>query len=126
MAKTACAVPGCTRPPRRRGYCGMHHQRIIRSGSPGEAAPRHAAPFAGRAVNSDGYIVVTRPGHPLAGHLGRIYEHRLVAWEAGILTDPSQLVHHINGDRGDNRPENLAVHSRASHASLHHKGRTRS
>ena len=45
--------------------------------------------------------------------------------EEEILNRPlekDEVVHHINGDKHDNSPENLQVMTRAEHASLHHKG----
>ncbi len=48
------------------------------------------------------------------------YEHRLVAEE--ILERRlvfGEVVHHINGRRDDNRPENLCVMSRVNHDRYH-------
>jgi HNH endonuclease len=114
-----CSVDKCKKSARRRGMCGMHDQRVRRSGNPGEPEPRCAANGTGRNKMLNGYIMVTRPGHPLAGARGRVYEHRLVVWDAGLLTDPTLAVHHRNGDRADNRIENLEVLSHADHLRLH-------
>lgn len=84
-------------------------------------------------VDSDGYRIVSAPGHPQARDDGSIREHRLVlfdsigggrhpchwcGWEVdwAITYRPggsveerwnALIVDHLNGDRLDNRPENL-------------------
>ena len=64
-----------------------------------------------------GYLRVFRPGHPLAARDGYVLEHRLVVYEAGIPIPPGHHVHHLNGDKMDNRLENLVVLP----ASAHHR-----
>src|ERR1700690_3498728 len=72
-----------------------------------------------RRVRHDGYVDVWMPDHPLARRDGYASEHRVVAWDAGLLTDPGQVVHHLNGDKADNRIENLSPLATGEHT-LHH------
>jgi hypothetical protein len=65
-------------------------------------------------LTPQGYVALHRPGHPNANAAGRILEHRLVMAEhLGRPLAPHENVHHINGDRSDNRLENLELWSSA-------------
>lgn len=81
-----------------------------------------------------GYYWVYRPDHPFSvGKTGYVLEHRIVA-EKYLLNDENSvvidgkrylardwIVHHKNGVRTDNRPENLEVMKKGEHTSIHNK-----
>jgi hypothetical protein len=64
----------------------------------------------GRTKDADGYIKIYMPGHPRANKQGRVYEHIFVMGEKLGKPVPRDFhVHHLNGVRSDNRPENLEL-----------------
>lgn len=75
----------------------------------------------GRIRTKAGYIMVKSPSHPNCRSDGYVFEHRLV-WEQanGRLLRRDESVHHLNGIKDDNRPENLTVSSHADHMRHHH------
>ncbi len=77
-----------------------------------------------RVIASNGYVLVKARDNPMADVRGYVYEHRLVASQAlGRTLSPTETVHHINGDRLDNRAENLQVVSQSEHAKHHARER---
>jgi hypothetical protein len=51
--------------------------------------------------------------HPRGGSSGYVFEHILVAEEIlGRYLTPDETIHHRNGVRDDNRPENLELWTR--------------
>lgn len=99
-----CKVTGCNKPVFRKysGLCCMHHWRLIKYNDPGEPGRRKAHNGAGWD-STDGYRGCSQNG------VSR-YVHRIVMEEyLGRPLLKSENVHHINGDRQDNRIENLEI-----------------
>ena len=102
-----------------------HAMRTQRTGP--RSGPGHPNWNGGRTLDSDGYVTLWMPDHPNARENGRVLEHRFVMSE--ILGRPladHEVVHHRNGVKDDNRPENLAIfESNADHLRHELTGRPR-
>ena len=105
-----CRAPGCDQKPKRKNLCGAHIARFERGGEESLALPigyKGMRGYSKRQINRSGYVVVwdrTKTKNAL--------EHRLVMEEfLGRALTSEETVHHINGDRVDNRIENLELWS---------------
>lgn len=72
-----------------------------------------------RRDRKDGYVELWSPGHPTAHKDSYALEHRLMAWDAGMLTNLADQVHHRNEVRNDNRLDNFEIKDAARHAREH-------
>lgn len=114
-----CSVEGCERTDiHARGWCSKHYQRWKAHGDP--VYTKRPTYGTGRRIK-EGYVDIWEPNHPLAREDGYVFEHRKVAWDAGILTDPTMQVHHIDHDRQNNELSNLQVVTVDGHIRDHHK-----
>ena len=68
----------------------------------------------GRIVDKSGYVSLWMPEHPNCRSAGYVHEHRVVMSKIiGRPLKSNENVHHKNGIRSDNRPENLELWVRA-------------
>ena len=117
--QATCCVAGCLKRPVNRWMCSKHAQQrntgiIDEQGNQlrdllSNGKKRERERWVGSS--RDGYVLRAAPeGHPHARADGTIFEHRLVMeQQLGRYLEEWELVHHKNGIRADNRPENLEL-----------------
>lgn len=91
------------------GCCSNCHKKI-----PWDAKYNNKPHF--KHKTSGGYIAIYDPKHPMADCVGRIMEHRyIMAKHIGRNLTDLEIVHHINGNKKDNRIENLELVNKHTH-----------
>lgn len=67
-----------------------------------------------------GYIREYNPFHPYGSRRGLVMQHRLVVErKIGRILSRSEVVHHLDGDRTNNHPDNLELMENQSHHIKH-------
>jgi HNH endonuclease len=105
--KRDCDFPGCQNRHYALGYCQGHRLQLLEQ--------RPLAPLRekrGWRLNR-GYVLIYDPTHPNAHKTGYVAEHtKVMAAMLGRPLERFEEVHHKNGIRSDNRPENLELSAR--------------
>lgn len=103
-----CTVRGCVQLQAAKGLCPKHYQRHLIHGD--TSVTFRSDQYGKGSITYKGYRILSKPGHPNASKHGKISEHRWIM--ANMLGRPllaTEVVHHLNGNRLDNRPENLEL-----------------
>lgn len=95
--------------------CKKHGIKTQRTGP--RSGKGHPEWRGGRRIDADGYICIYKPDHPFCRNDKTVLEHRLVMEEIlGRYLHPSEVVHHIDGDKQNNDIDNLQLYaSNADH-----------
>lgn len=111
-----CIVEGCEKRPINRWMCNKHTLQREAGIIDGEGNKLRELITPGRRpkerrATKHGYILVRAPlGHPGARRDGSILEHRLVMEDLiGRYLEPYEIIHHTDGDPGNNHPDNLQL-----------------
>lgn len=101
--------------------CGCLQKDTITAISVAKTGPANNFWKGGAPIkDAHGYRLLKAKDHPYARKIGYVNEHRLVMEKIlGRYLHPDETVHHKNGIRDDNRPENLELR-----AGKHGKGQT--
>lgn len=74
----------------------------------------------GRYIDRHGYVRIYAAGDPHSTTNGWAFEHRIVMSEKiGRALLPVEHVHHIDGNKANNNPENLMIVSVSNHTRMH-------
>lgn len=101
--------------------CGKERRFIPGHNTRLRIGPKHPG-YKGGSNGSKLYVIVYDRTHPYADKKHRIQQHRVVMEKhIGRYLRRDEVVHHINGNKKDNRIENLQLMTRPEHQSFHHK-----
>lgn len=141
----SCLYKGCNRPHEAKGFCTMHYSRLRKHNNiehtykkKGKCSICNNIHYAKKFCKMH-YERFKKYGDPNFKKMndfgnGWIYdgyrhyeingikyrEHRsIIEAKIGRNLTYNEVVHHINGIKDDNRPENLMIMDRSKHSSMH-------
>jgi hypothetical protein len=105
-----CELEDCHLPAKVKHLCSKHYERWRKYGDTSQIKKKYRRDYD-RKINRYGYVEIYRPDHPNAmPSTGWALEHRIIMSDhlnRPLLEDEN--VHHRNGNRTDNRIENLEL-----------------
>jgi hypothetical protein len=123
-----CSIKGCNGKHQAKGFCSPHYHRWKRTRNPNPDKPVGARTgkfnscWRGGEINLiSGRVLIYSPNHPHP-NTGGVYVFRsrlVVEKRLGRFLLPSEIVHHKNGIRSDDRDENLEYMTQSRHAKIH-------
>ena len=105
-----CTLEGCEKKHYGQGYCIKHQRRWSRNGDPNVSQKRE---FGTGCFDKDGYIRID---------INRVKYRRnryILEQKLGRKLLKTEVAHHINKDKQDDRPENLIALEELEHKQLH-------
>lgn len=73
-----------------------------------------------KLVSCGNYTYAVVKNHPKATKHGYVYHHRIVIENhIGRQLEDHEVIHHLNGDRKDNRVDNLILMTNSEHTTIH-------
>jgi len=111
-----CKVDWCKSVVLARGYCSRHYYYWKRHGVPfTQSGLEQVAKYGKGCVNPDGYKMLSIDGK-------RVREHRMVMEQyLGRKLRLEEHIHHVNGNKLDNRIENLKIVNNVTHKQEHER-----
>lgn len=103
-----CSIPECNEKHCAKGYCYLHYRRFLQHGD-----PRKRLTNIGFTITGKGYKLLTINGKTIPEH------RHFMEQKLNRKLKPNEDVHHINGDKLDNRLSNLIVMTHNKHTFVH-------